>query len=274
MAAIIRSTVLAVNVDGASRDDLVVGTPVTLNSLGAASTWSWIIAYAPEGSAATFTGDPATASPGTFTPDLEGAYLIRLVTDAGTAGEDSQYVRLRVITDFAALKLVAAGERRDGTGIVPVDVGATGWADEQNFNLQTLEGIIEDRTRFWRDTLVNTQTCTDIETTKAVGQFRLSGSDLPAGLSYRISFVHWVTDVALTGSFEGTWTLYDLTNAEACATATTTSTSPTAGTVALTLGNGVGEIKDAATIYEVRLSTMNGSGFDVYGVGSIVLEGV
>jgi hypothetical protein len=40
------------------------------------------------------------------------------------------------------LKLVAAGERRDSTGTVPVDVDIEGWANEQNFNLQAVESAI------------------------------------------------------------------------------------------------------------------------------------
>ena len=59
-----------------------------------------------------------------------------------TFGEDTteQYVRLRALTSFASLKLVAAGERYD-TLRVPVDATASGWADEQNFNLLALLGV-------------------------------------------------------------------------------------------------------------------------------------
>jgi hypothetical protein len=40
------------------------------------------------------------------------------------------------------LLLVAAGERRDSTGTVPVDVDIEGWANEQNFNLQAVESAV------------------------------------------------------------------------------------------------------------------------------------
>jgi hypothetical protein len=72
--------------------------------------------------------------------DNPGPYLIRLITDAGLATEDTQYVRLRALTG-QGLRLVSAGERRDSSGIIPVDVSVEGWANEQNFNLQTLENI-------------------------------------------------------------------------------------------------------------------------------------
>lgn len=270
MAAIIRSTVSAVDVDGASRDDLVIGTPVTLTSIGAASTYNWAITYAPEGSAATFSGSATAVSPGTFTPDLEGAYLIRLITDVGTGSEDTQYVRLRVLTDFAGLSLVAAGERRDASGIIPVDIDAVGWAHEQNANLKSLETLLKSRP--FRDTLTDTQQCSGVEVSKAVAQFRLAGDDLPPGLTtYRLSLVHWVTDAGLTG----TWELYDLDNAEVIATGSTSAITPTAATAALTLGNGAGELKDAATLYEVRLAVSGGTALtDVYLLGSVAIEGV
>ena len=53
-----------------------------------------------------------------------------------------QYVRLRALTAFGGLKLVAAGERYD-TLRVPVDATASGWADEQNFNLTTLLSLVK-----------------------------------------------------------------------------------------------------------------------------------
>ena len=143
MAARIRSTILSVDVDEASRDDAVIGSVVSLVSLDAATTYSWSIVFAPKGSSAAFTGDPSAISPGTFTCDLEGAYLIRLVTDATLPTEDTQYVRIRVPTVFGGLSLIAAGERRDDTGTIPVDVDTEGWANEQNANFQTLLSLIK-----------------------------------------------------------------------------------------------------------------------------------
>ena len=142
MSARIRSAVPAKpTVDEQSRDDLVIGDVVTLSSIDAATTYAWTIVFAPEGSAATFTGSSADASPGSFTVDLVGPYLIRLVVDAGLATESSQYVRLRALTTTLGLTLVAAGERRDESGIIPVDVDVEGWANEQNNNLLALEAV-------------------------------------------------------------------------------------------------------------------------------------
>jgi len=142
MAARIRSLRNGLTpIDDASRDDLVVGDVVTVTAIDPATTYAWSLVFEPDGSTAAFTGDPTAVSPGTFTVDLDGPYLVRLVTNAGTGTESTQYVRLRALTP-AGLRLVAAGERRDGTGIIPVDATPEGWANDQNFNLQLLESLI------------------------------------------------------------------------------------------------------------------------------------
>lgn len=150
MTALIQSLVNgATPVVGASRNDLRTGDVVQLNHVGAPATnYAWSIAFAPQNadgvpSAAVLAGNPASAGPLTFIVDFEGAYLIRLVVDVGLPTFNEQYVRLRYITVFGDLKLVAAGERRDATGVVPVDVSAEGWANDQNFNLQTLKGLVQ-----------------------------------------------------------------------------------------------------------------------------------
>ena len=148
MAAVIESKRNGLDpIIGGSRNDLRPGDTMSVEAVGA-STYAWTLVFAPREpdgitpSSAVLSG---TTGPGphTFTVDNEGAYLVRLVTDAGTGSEDVQYVRLRFLTKFGDLKLVAAGERRDGTGIIPVDVSADGWANDQNFNLQTLLGLVQ-----------------------------------------------------------------------------------------------------------------------------------
>jgi hypothetical protein len=126
-------------VNEASRDDLVLGDVVTVISIDAATTYNWALLFVPEGSVATFSGIPTQVSPGTFTVDKAGPYLIRLLVDSGLPTESQQYVRLRALTTGLGLTLVAAGERRDTTGIIPVDVDIVGWAYEQNANLLALE---------------------------------------------------------------------------------------------------------------------------------------
>jgi hypothetical protein len=153
MPALIQSQVIAPTpkppVVGASRDDLRSGDTVQLNHVGPpATTYAWSIAFKPEDkdrnpSSATLLGNVFGSGPVTFVVDNEGPYLIRLVVDAGLPTQSEQYVRLRYDTFFGDLKLIAAGERRDGTGIIPVDVSAEGWANDQNFNLNKLLGLIQ-----------------------------------------------------------------------------------------------------------------------------------
>jgi hypothetical protein len=170
-------------IDDASRDDLVSGDIVSVQSLGAATTYNWSIPFAPEDisgnpSTATFSGISTDPSPGSFTVDHEGAYLIRLIVDQGLATEDTQYVRLRALTVSLGLTLVSAGERRDATGTIPVDVSTEGWANEQNFNLLKLQAAATSAESL-ADTLSvgNTTGGTDIQLDtgdKIVGQTSVS----------------------------------------------------------------------------------------------------
>ena len=149
MTALIQSLVNgATPVVGQSRNDLRAGDVIQLDAINPATNYAWSIAFAPEDknntpSAAVLAGNIFSNGPVTFTVDYSGAYLIRLVVDAGLPTQDEQYVRLRFETVFGDLKLVAAGERRDGTGIIPVDVSAEGWANDQNYNLKTLLCLIQ-----------------------------------------------------------------------------------------------------------------------------------
>jgi len=136
------------SVTGASRDDRAIGGTVVVESVNTGLQYAWSIAFKPEGSTAVFsstgTEQAVIQNPGTFTVDKDGPYLIRLmITDA--TGTAEQFVRLRALTAFADLKLVAAGERYD-TLRVPVDATSDGWADEQNFNLNTLLGLAKSVT--------------------------------------------------------------------------------------------------------------------------------
>lgn len=138
-----------------SRDDLRKGYEVVLESVDAASTYSWQLSYTPEStgggsdplegsdsSAVFLAPEGSTSSTARFVVDHEGAYLIRLVVDAGLGTEDVEFVRLRYLTQFGDLKLVSAGERRDQTGVIPVDADPEGWSNDQNRNLQRLALLI------------------------------------------------------------------------------------------------------------------------------------
>jgi len=186
MAAQIRSSIPAKpTVDNASRDDLTIGDVITLEAVPPAvgTTFQWTLVFVPEGSAAVLTPPAAatTSGPVDFTADLVGPYLARLVVDAGLPTESTQYVRLRALTTLLNLKLVAAGERRDSTGIIPVDVDIEGWANEQNENLLALEAAIGAATAPLSIVLTvgNTTGGTDIEVTTGdsiVGQTSLTMS--------------------------------------------------------------------------------------------------
>ena len=121
---------------GTSRDDLKVGDTVQCVSLDAAvdSGYTWSLPHIPNGSSTTLAVDDNSCE---FTVDKEGPYLVRLIVDAGSEYEDSQYLRLRSPTRFGALRLVAAGEQL-GDLAIPSDMTGSGWADDQNFNLNVL----------------------------------------------------------------------------------------------------------------------------------------
>ncbi len=141
MAARIRSSVAAKpTLDEVSRDDLNIGDLVTATSLDAATTYFWELSFVPEGSTASLSSNNTISTD--FTVDLVGPYLLRLTTDMGLGTESTQYVRLRALTSVLGLHLIAAGERRDATGVIPVDADMEGWANEQNANLLALEGAV------------------------------------------------------------------------------------------------------------------------------------
>lgn len=139
-----------------SREDLQLGYHVVLNSVHEATTYSWSLSFASDSPGDTTTGsfggtgstsallapEGSTSRTAKFNVDFEGTYLIRLVVDAGLATEDTQFIRLRVLTMFGALKLIAAGERRDENGVIPVDATPEGWANDQNANFQRLALLI------------------------------------------------------------------------------------------------------------------------------------
>ena len=153
---------LSTVVDGRSRNDLIIGDKVYLKSIGAeANTYSWNLLYKPEGSVAKITGNPTSASPNFFEIDKEGAYLVRLVVNAGIAGEDTQFVRLRALTEFGDLHLVAAGERKTHEETIPSDIDLSGWTNDFNRNLLTLLGFVKPLVSSGRVVFVDANDGTD-----------------------------------------------------------------------------------------------------------------
>lgn len=129
---------------GISRDDLVVGDVVTVESATLGFTaYLWELLYVPSGSSATLSPSGGVTGPGplTFTVDEEGPFLVKLTATDGT-GTSVNYVRLRALTSYGGLALVAAGEKF-GAVPVPSDASSVGWANEQNENLLKILGLVQ-----------------------------------------------------------------------------------------------------------------------------------
>ena len=165
-----RNGVPATAQTGNSREDISLNDVLTLESVGAgAVTHSWSILFLPDGSVATLSSTNTAVTQ--FTADKEGAYLIRLVVDAGLETEQSQHLRFRVLTEFGGLQLIAAGERRDQEAVIPKDVGVYGWAYEQNNNIRKLldflKPIVSSSRAVYVDANNGTQNYADFSTIQA-----------------------------------------------------------------------------------------------------------
>lgn len=114
---------VAVKINGASPGpnlDLPFFAPVTLtnNDNTGVLTWAWTFFSRPAASTATLSG--ATTNTATFTPDVEGTYIVQLVVNAATTPV--------VGTVAAATLLVKTRQRIPGTRETN-QAGAAGWAD-------------------------------------------------------------------------------------------------------------------------------------------------
>lgn len=136
----------ATKLTGLSRNDLSVGDKVYLRNVGdgyQSATHSWTLIYRPEGSNAALIGSIASSNPEYFLVDKEGSYLVRLVVNAGLAGEQTRFLRFRALTAFGGLHLIAAGERKNQTEAIPYDIDISGWTNDQNRNLLTILTFIK-----------------------------------------------------------------------------------------------------------------------------------
>lgn len=112
-----------------SRDDLILGSAVTMlnqNNSGAVS-WAWIMVDRPTGSNATIASP--TASTTTFTPDVVGTYLIHLSVNAGAAVDQKGAA---VKTSNLHFRIPAATETIEFDGY-------RGWATATNQALKLLD---------------------------------------------------------------------------------------------------------------------------------------
>lgn len=118
------------NADAGFDQTAVVGQPVTLEGRKSGDpdddriTYLWSLLSGPAGSAATLTG--ATSVLSSFTPDLAGTYVVRLIVNDGTA--DSAPAEVRVVAASPnAPPMARAGKDRNGLTGSPVhlDGGAS-----------------------------------------------------------------------------------------------------------------------------------------------------
>lgn len=118
---------------GRARDDLVIGQPVTCRNANNVDVnrWIWLLVDKPIGSAAVLSG---TTSPTvSFTPDIPGSYLVRLVVNDGLIGEFDE--KVAAVRDDAGHRFPATGETLPAVNWP--DNNGKGWGKD-------LEGIIRE----------------------------------------------------------------------------------------------------------------------------------
>ncbi len=116
-----------------SDTDLELGNQITFsndNDTGV-SSWQWTLEDQPAASSATL--DTPTASTTTFTPDVEGTYLVSLNVNTG---EDTDQIDAAVRTLRARIRVPAAGERTE-------EDATRGWAVSRNRDLFRLNRLLQ-----------------------------------------------------------------------------------------------------------------------------------
>ena len=111
---------------GKSRDDLVVGQPVTLKNSddNGVRSWRWALVSRPYGSSATLSN--VVAAQPTFTPDVPGSYLIQLTVNEGREGERARVIgAVRNAAIFGiSTRYPAGGEGSEANWLVDFADGA------------------------------------------------------------------------------------------------------------------------------------------------------
>lgn len=116
---------------------LAINTVVSLDNVntGGEVSYFWEFLDRPAGSAAAFSA-AAVQNP-TFTPDVEGTYLIRLTVNAALATE-------AVDTVIAAIAQMKSGIRIPAAGETTEESTSRGWAEDINTGLQLLDNLRAD----------------------------------------------------------------------------------------------------------------------------------
>lgn len=120
-----------IKINGTVGSDLALplGVAVTLSNdnVGDESSYTWELASKPSGSAAVLSS--ATAASPTFTPDLDGSYLVRLRVDANESTEDADGVVAAVPLAATGLRPPAQRERGESDTAAGRTAG-DGWSPE------------------------------------------------------------------------------------------------------------------------------------------------
>jgi hypothetical protein len=96
---------------GLSRSDLALGVPVVLTNSDNTSVrvWRWALVASPPGSTAALTSTVGATT--SFTPDIEGSYLIELQVNAGLSGERQR--RIAAVETAGGLRFPVSGEGKE-----------------------------------------------------------------------------------------------------------------------------------------------------------------
>lgn len=127
---------------GVSRQDLVLGQPVTLtnsNDNGVRS-WRWVMKDRPTGSSATL-NSPLSATV-TFTPDVPGSYLVELTVDDGRNGQvDTRIAAVLETINGSDVRWPASGEDNEANWNIGGSPNERGWVPALEDMVRALSGL-------------------------------------------------------------------------------------------------------------------------------------
>lgn len=129
-------------VAGRSRDDIVAGAAVVLQNTDntGVQSWRWRIVSRPPSSTASLT-DPSAASP-SFTPDVEGTYLIELIINEGRTASERQrrIAAIRQDINGELCRIPAARETNEANWLIGGVENEDGWQPDMTQLLTALGG--------------------------------------------------------------------------------------------------------------------------------------
>src|SRR3990172_13081551 len=126
------SAEIEINGVAGSEEDLELGVEVTLTNVDdtGVTDWLWELLDIPTGSIAVLADE--TTDTATFTPDVEGSYLIKLTVNTN---EDTDTAIAAVKTLRNRIRIPAAGERTETSA-------TRGWAEARNAAIARLAKLI------------------------------------------------------------------------------------------------------------------------------------